>query len=66
MPKGTEDQVGFLAPQSKQILLASFRLSFSKILCDSVLEARAEDAIFDICRVVVWGLCEVIGGRWES
>ena len=42
MPKGTEDQVGFLAPQSKQILLASCRFSFSKMLCETVLGARAD------------------------
>ena len=41
MPNGTDDQVGFFAPQSKQILLASLRFNFSKMLCDVVLGARA-------------------------
>lgn len=39
MAKGIEDHVGFFAPQSKQILLASFRLNFSKMACDSVFVA---------------------------
>lgn len=42
MAKGTEDQVGFLAPQSKQILLAGDkRLAFSKSARESDLGARA-------------------------
>ena len=41
MAKGIEDHVGFFAPQSKQILLASFLLSWLKRVCDSVLVAIA-------------------------
>lgn len=41
MPKGTDDHVGFLAPQSKHILFASLRLSFSNSACDSALGASA-------------------------
>lgn len=41
MPKGTLDHVGFLAPQSKQLLLASLRFSFSKSVCETVFGARA-------------------------
>lgn len=36
-----DDQVGFFAPQSKQILLASFRLSLSKRALDSAFVAMA-------------------------
>jgi len=41
MAKGIEDHVGFFAPQSKQILLASFRLNWPKRACDSFLVAIA-------------------------
>jgi hypothetical protein len=41
MAKGIEDQVGFFAPQSKQILLASFRFNCAKRACDSFLVAIA-------------------------
>jgi hypothetical protein len=41
MAKGIEDHVGFFAPQSKQILLASFLLSCPKRACDSFFVAIA-------------------------
>jgi len=41
MAKGIEDHVGFFAPQSKQILLASFLLSWLKRACDSFFVAIA-------------------------
>lgn len=41
MAKGIEDHVGFFAPQSKQILLASFLFSCVKMVCDSVFDAIA-------------------------
>jgi hypothetical protein len=58
MPKGTLLQVGFLAPQSKQILLASLRFSFSKMLCETVLGARVDIVVGG--RVGDVGRCE-----WE-
>ena len=41
MAKGIEDHVGFFAPQSKQILLASFLLIWPKRACDSFFVAIA-------------------------
>lgn len=41
MAKGIEDHVGFFAPQSKQILLASFLLICPKRACDSFFGAIA-------------------------
>jgi hypothetical protein len=46
MAKGIEDHVGFFAPQSKQILLASFLLSCPKRACDSFFVAIAMMGVY--------------------
>jgi hypothetical protein len=46
MAKGIEDHVGFFAPQSKQILLASFLFSCAKMVCDSFFAAIAMMGVY--------------------
>ena len=49
MPRGTEDQVGFLVPQSKQILLAGFCFNLLNKFCDWTFVAIAIFAVSTGC-----------------
>lgn len=64
MAKGIEDHVGFFAPQSKQILLASFLLSWLKRVCDSVFVAIA--MMGECGQAITWReVYQCVGAAWK-
>jgi hypothetical protein len=65
MAKGIEDHVGFFAPQSKQILLASFLLSWLKRVCDSFFVAIAMMGENSRADHVVGSVSLCVGAAWE-
>jgi hypothetical protein len=65
MAKGIEDHVGFFAPQSKQILLASFLLSWLKRACDSFFVAIAMMGENGRAGHVVGSVSLYVGAAWK-